>query len=547
MSRSKRSRKVKGNKITKYKKLKVKTTTKVTKKIKNKAKKTKIAKIISDYKKNQRYFKESESRYRTLVETSPDAIILTDLDGVIIICNQQAALLYGCVNINELLERSIFKFIADEDKQRAYENMGTVLKEGAIKNVEYTLLRKSGARYPAELSTAVVSDPKNKPKAFIYIIRDITERKVMEREREKLQQKLIHSEKMLAVGRLAGDVVNEFNNPLAIILGFAQSLIKQVTSNKMMLNHVVSIEREAQRCKNLVQDLLSLSELSDVERKNSNIEAIIEDALVVLDARLKDKHITMVRKLKEKLPKVYANPMQLRQVIVNLCNNAIDSSRDNSEITIQVESVNKDNKNFVEIQVQDKGSGISKDIKHKIFEPFFTTKSAEKKSGLGLSLVYEIVQRHLGKIDVISEEGKGTSVKVIIPVDEKSIQEIKLRKKVLVVDDQPEMLRLIEVALVDLNVDMIFAKDGFEAGKLSSEQKPDLVILDIYLPGINGFKTCEKIRSDEKLKFTKILAISGINIEETREKIIKAGADDFISKPFDLDFLREKVSRILNI
>ncbi len=235
-------------------------------------------------------------------------------------------------------------------------------------------------------------------------------------ERKRLENMMLQSEKMAAVGQLAGGVAHEINNPLGVILGFSQSLVKRLQPGDPYEMPLKSIEREAVRCKNLVQDLLTFSRTSKADREDIDLSEAIEGALSLVMAQSKVKNITVEKDLASGLPKVYANKNQMQQVIVNLCNNAMDAMPNGGNLFLRTRSAFKDGKSGVDIQVQDSGQGIPKDIQAKIFEPFFTTKEVGKGTGLGLSLVYEIVQKHSGFIELESEAGKGTIFTVYVPV-----------------------------------------------------------------------------------------------------------------------------------
>ena len=222
---------------------------------------------------------------------------------------------------------------------------------------------------------------------------------------ENSQTLMLQSAKMSAVGQLAGGVAHEINNPMGVILGFAQIMAKTIKEQDPYFLPVTSIEREAHRCKKLVADLLTFSRTGKTTMEKTNINAVIEGALTLSETLARIKNVDIIRSLENNLPEISANSNQLQQVIINLCNNAIDAMPEGGEIRISA----KKSGAYVEIEVTDTGKGIPDKIKQHIFEPFFTTKEVGKGTGLGLSLVYEIVQKHNGTIEVESEPGKGTT------------------------------------------------------------------------------------------------------------------------------------------
>jgi signal transduction histidine kinase len=177
-----------------------------------------------------------------------------------------------------------------------------------------------------------------------------------------------------------------------------------------------SIEREAKRCKNLVQDLLTFSRVGRVEKEKCDINEIIDSSLTLVEAQTKVKSVELFKEFGSNIKEAMVSRNQIQQVIVNLCNNAIDAMPGSGKLVVRTLMSRIDGKEYVEIQVQDNGTGIPKELQAKIFEPFFTTKEVGKGTGLGLSLVYEIVQKHQGKIELDSEIGKGSIFKILLPV-----------------------------------------------------------------------------------------------------------------------------------
>ena len=233
-------------------------------------------------------------------------------------------------------------------------------------------------------------------------------------DRKRLEKTILQSEKMAAIGKLASGVAHEINNPLGIILGFAQILAKQIKSGDPFEIHVKSIERESLRCKTLVQDLLTFSRAGRAEKELMDLKVAIEEALSLVLAQSKFKNVELEKEIQE-IPKIFGNQNQIQQVIVNLSNNAIDAMPKGGRLSLRVCKITFKNRPAVQIAVEDTGQGIPEELLSKIFDPFFTTKEVGKGTGLGLSLVYEIVEKHDGQIRVQSELGKGSVFLVTLP------------------------------------------------------------------------------------------------------------------------------------
>jgi len=257
-------------------------------------------------------------------------------------------------------------------------------------------------------------------------LRDITDRKFME-------QSLVQSEKHSAVGHLAAcmrltalgqlsaGVAHELNNPLSVILGFSQSLAQQFGDNASLKEPLKNIEREALRCKRLVQDLLNFSRLPRSGMVMEDLVQVAEGALSLVETQTRIQNVELLRDFSPDLPKVFLDRHKIQQLLINLCTNALDAMPKGGRLTIQMKCLSDPKEpSLVQISVSDTGTGISPQIREHIFKPFFTTKESGKGTGLGLSLVREVVKEHVGQLDLVSELGKGTTFTVRLPVGHRS-------------------------------------------------------------------------------------------------------------------------------
>jgi signal transduction histidine kinase len=249
------------------------------------------------------------------------------------------------------------------------------------------------------------------------------EQKIRERtlEIEKIHTQLLQSEKMAIVGQLTGGLAHEINNPVGVILGFSQAITKRIKEDDPMYMPLKSIEREAIRCKKLIAELLLFSRSGKVYFEKIQINEIIEETIGFVGVQAGDKKIEIVKRYDCNLPKVAINKNQIQQIIVNICNNAFDAMPDGGKLIIATRKA----ENLVAMEITDTGTGMTEEVKEHIFEPFFTTKEVGKGTGLGLSLCYEIIQKHNGSIEVISEVNKGTTFIVKLPVDQTGHEKLK--------------------------------------------------------------------------------------------------------------------------
>ena len=374
-----------------------------------------IALDITEFKRAEEMVRQSEERYRNLVETAPDIIYsLSIKDGTFISLNPAFESVTGW-KMSEWIGKRFEDLTHPDDLPLATETMNLVSNGKTPPTYALRLLTKSGDYVVGEFTSAPQFENGSVVAEF-GIVRDITERKKAEMEKENLTKQLLQSEKMAAVGQLAGGVAHEINNPLGVILGFSQSLLRRVKEDDPLLMPLQSIEREAKRCKSLVQDLLTFSRVGKTEKEKCDINEVVKSSLTLVEAQTKVKSVELVKEFGSDIKEVMFSRNQIQQVIVNLCNNAIDAMPNQGVLTVRTLMTTRENREYVELQIKDTGTGIPKDIQTKIFEPFFTTKEVGKGTGLGLSLVYEIIQKHQGKIELESEVGKGSIFKILLPL-----------------------------------------------------------------------------------------------------------------------------------
>lgn len=381
---------------------------------------------------------ESEIRYRTLVETSADGIILCDLKGKIIMANQQTAVLLGYNTVYEMEKhvRTIFNVIILKDRERARKNAGNVVNSGIATTMEFTLRAKNGIEIAAEISTSLIKDSDEKPYYFLAIARDITERK-------DAQKKLMQAEKMASLGKLVSGVAHEINNPVSIIMSKAEAFStvwKNITpvldryeqDNKNFLiaglsYHNIKINLDdslndlmdsSRRIKNIIQELSDFSRPEDpLNREAVDINKVIKSSLNLTNNMIKKATDRFSFEPKENLPVLWGNYQRLERVFINLIRNACQALTDNSRnLGIFISTSYDHENNRIIVKVKDEGVGIDQDNLKHISEPFFTTRRASGGTGLGLSISHQIIQEHNGRIEFDSQIGKGTIVSVFLPV-----------------------------------------------------------------------------------------------------------------------------------
>ena len=373
---------------------------------------------ISDRKMTEDALKKSEERYRRLVETSPYSVILADLTGKIIFCNHQTLKMHGYASMKEVFGMSCFDLFAPECRQQAQDLAKQTMITWGFRNVEYTLIRKDGSKFPAEASASLIVDKDGKPEGFVGVLWDITERKEMEKELRKIH--LLES-----IGVLAGGIAHDFNNLLTAIMGniyLAKMYLSKITPtpDSKIFKVLTNSEESCNYAKELSSMLITFAKGGEPLKEPVLIsEMVKEKANLLLD----NTNIDCEFEFPENLYPVKVDKMQMKQVIRGLVANAIESMDGEGGIRITAENVSiKDDpilkdENYLKISVTDNGIGIAEENINKIFDPYFSTKEmgSQKGMGLGLSICHSIIKRHDGQIKVESKTGVGTTFHIYLP------------------------------------------------------------------------------------------------------------------------------------
>ncbi len=421
--------------------------------------------------------------------------------------------------------------------------------------------RKDGQLRYFLASAAPLLDEQGQVVGTMGIARDITERR-------KLEEQLLQAQKMESIGNLAGGIAHDFNNLLGGILGYA-SFAKKKTSLKDPLYHSLnSIERSATQAAELTKQLLGFARRGKYQVKPINCNALIQDLSRFLKRTI-DKRINLKVDLDPHLHLIEGDETQLQQSLINICLNARDAMptggtlkliTGNETLTrdIQEQQGGWKEGEYVKITLSDTGVGMNEEVRSQVFEPFFTTKDPGRGTGLGLSMVYGIIQNHSGYIKLKSELGQGTSFELLLPAAAESIvEEIsplspgriipKGSETILIVDDEEIIRQLGGDILEDDGYHVLFAANGEEAIQIYRKHRKNiaLVILDMVMPGIGGKETFLKLKKINPR--IKVLLSSGYSANEGVGDILKERLGGFIQKPYKDDELIGKVREILDL
>jgi two-component system, NtrC family, sensor kinase len=354
----------------------------------------------------------SETKYRSLVESAEDLIFTMDRNGLIKTANQHMSRVFG-VNLQELTDQSLYRFLPREQVYEQLNYVREVLASGKGQKIETRLALASGNLWFDIQYIPLKGEGAQADDYALAIARDITERK-------DIEQQLINTEKLASLGTMAAGVAHEINNPIGIMLGFCDLVLEKMDPGSMEYNDLRTVERHGLHCKSIVDRLLSFARIREEHEESCDLNSNIESIVSIVKHTLDMKNIELVLSLSSDLPPVRADSIGLQQVFLNLINNAVQAMDGKGALRIETRpgSSGRD----VEATVMDTGCGIKSEYLDKIFDPFFTTKKVGEGTGLGLSVSYGIITRFGGRIECrsLSEEqapgASGTTFEIVLPV-----------------------------------------------------------------------------------------------------------------------------------
>jgi signal transduction histidine kinase len=428
---------------------------------------------------------------------------------------------------------------------------------------EKRIISEMGLRFDLEQQQGLLEEQVKERTSQLSETVDNLEREIA--EREKLEEKLLHAEKMKAVGTLTGGIAHEFNNILTTIIGYGELLQEKIQKDSPLRTSIDSIRQSAERAATLTQGLLAFSRKQIIDPQPVDLNEIVRTVENLLSKTI-GEDIKLKTILADEDITVIADSGQLEQVLVNLATNARDVMPAGGLLIIETEIVEID-REFIEtygygkpgmyalLSVTDSGPGMDQKTKERIFEPFFTTKEVGKGTGLGLSTVYGIIKQHMGLVHVDSEKGQGTKFKIFLPHIEAEVAEEESKdlvpitggtERILLAEDDDDVRDLIRVMLEQYGYTVIVAKDGEEAVALIRENKEDVeaLILDVIMPKKNGKEVYEEIKGLRPEM--KALFISGYTAHLLHKKGILEEEVAFLHKPVLKSSLLRKVREVLD-
>lgn len=504
--------------------------------------------------------------YEALFNATNEAIFVHDAQsGNILDINERMLEMYGYRRDEALASDMgmLSEGTSPYSQAEAAENVRKALLEGP-QVFEWHSRKKTGELFWSEVSLKKVST--HNDNKIIAVVRDISDRKQSEEERDKLESQLQQAQKMESVGRLAGGVAHDFNNMLSVIIGHTELALMKTGASKPISGHLEEIHNAAERSADLTRQLLAFARKQAVAPKVLRLNETVAGMLKMLQ-RLIGEDISLTWRPGTKLWPVKLDPSQIDQILANLCVNAKDAITNTGRITIETGNKTIDTGycasnpeaapgEYVWLAISDDGCGMDKETQNHIFEPFFTTKNVGEGTGLGLATVYGIVKQNNGFINVYSEPGQGTTFTIYLPhhagtAEETSTAAVAIpaqhgNETILLVEDEAAILNMATLMFENLGYTVLPAGGPAEALRIAEEHSGrfQLLITDVIMPDMNGRDLAKHVLAAHPE--VKCLYMSGYTANAIAHHGVLDEGLHFIQKPFTLPDMAMKVREILN-
>jgi len=514
---------------------------------------------IKHRKQTEKSLKESEERYRSLVELSPEAVFVHQ-EGIIQYINRSGAEIFGTTNPEELIGKPAMELIHPDFHEvvksrieRIYNNRITL----PFKELKYVRIDKEVIDVEA---TGTHIEYSGKP-ATLSVIRDITTHKQAEEEKMRLEAHLNQAQKMEAIATLAGGIAHQFNNALLPISVNLDMLEMQYPDDGKIANYTKQMKDSTHRMAQLTSQLLAYARGGKYQAQIIAINDFMDHTLPLIQHSL-NPDVRIETDLTTKTLNIQADQTQMQMLLVAILTNASEAIEDKGFIRITAKNEEIDEgfakhhpglkpDHYVCIIVEDDGKGMDKETRDRIFEPFFTTKFEGR--GLGMAAAFGIVKNHDGWISVYSEIGRGTVIRIYLPTieaqekepEKSKVEPLKGTGTILIIEDEEMLMEVSHALLEKLGYNILKARTGKEAVDIAKtfDGDIDLAILDLILPDMKGgaiYPLIMKTRPN-----LKVIVCSGYSIDGPAQAILDAGAQDFIQKPFTVATISAKLNEAL--
>jgi len=504
----------------------------------------------------ERALRNSEERFKSLSENAPVIIFSLDQNGALNYVNPAWETLLGHSR-QEVLGRPLVDFIPKDRNQNVGRTFDRLIKgHAAVAELDLHMVHCDGNHHIFNTSASANSDSEGRITGIIGLAKDVT-------EENRLQRQLFQSQKMEAIGTLAGGVAHDFNNLLMGVQANLSLMRLELPASRSLAEKLQRIEEQIQSGASLTRQLLGYARKGKYAAAVFDLNTLIDDALNVV--RRTNKNIVVKPSLTENPALIRADQGQMELVLLNLFLNAIDAMPNGGELTVtssrkharelNADIKGKEDAHFVEITVADTGMGMDKPTLNRIFEPFFTTKELGQGTGLGLASVYGVIQNHFGHIEVKSKPGRGSTFSFLLPAAEVSRGQYPVPAapvvlptgggKILLVDDEPLILKYCHEMIASLGFSVISTREAEEAIRIYRDhwQEIDLAVLDMVMPRMDGMQLFDALQNiNPKLQ---VIITTGYTMDNRVSELVASGRHDYLKKPYTRDDLAKSFGALL--
>jgi PAS domain S-box-containing protein len=377
-----------------------------------------ISEDITELQAANQAMRVSEEKYKTMLNASPDGILLIDLNGIITEISEIGMEIFGAATRGDLVGKSVMRFVPSQEKNTLRDLYDKTISEGLAQNIEINIRKKNHTLFPAEISTTLIQEPGGRPLSFMIIVRDISQRK-------KTETKQIHADRMANLGEMASGIAHEINQPLNIISMVMDKILFETAKTEAVDVGFLTAKSEKifsniTRIRNIIDHVRAFSRTHDDYVLSAfDINASIENAVSMITEQFKHLGIILDLHLEKQLPSIVGNTYKFEQVIINLLVNAKDAVIERKNMQAETEELVIGIRSYLEnqlliVEVTDNGIGIRSEDADNIMLPFYTTKDEGKGTGLGLSICYQIIKGMNGTIEIESNKLAGTKIKIVL-------------------------------------------------------------------------------------------------------------------------------------
>ena len=532
---------------------------------------------ISDRKIAEENLAESETFNRQLVTEFPIGLASCRMDGQLVFVNAAFAQILGRT-VEEVLSLTYWDITPAKYADQEAEQLRLIQTEGRYGPYEKEYIHKDGHLVPVLLSGIMILS--NGEFLIWSSVQDISDRKQAEAKLQIANQELMRATRLK--DEFLANMSHELRTPLNSILGMNEGLQEEIfgSINDRQLKALKTIENSSTHLLSLINDILDVSKIESgqvtLDLTATSIENLCKSSVAFIKQQALTKQIQIIPNIPRNLPEIMVDERRIRQVLINLLSNAVKFTLEGGTITIEVAQVESDSTAIdhsvlsqLRIAVIDTGIGISAENIRKLFQPFIQIDSALNRqytgTGLGLSLVKRIVELHGGSVDLTSELGVGSRFTINLPFNiensssegssDRNLAELsvinlsetdgQILPLILLAEDNEANINTFSSYLIAKGYRLVFAKDGQEAIAVTKAEHPDLILMDIQMPGMDGLTAIKQIRIDPDLANIPIIALTALAMEGDREKCLDAGANEYLPKPVKLKQLAASIQQFL--